>query len=501
MTVKSLLSSATKTLTLAFLLFFSFSMNAQVAVNTDGTNPDASAMLDIKSVDKGILIPRMTLAQKNAIPSPATGLLVYQTDGTQGFYFFNGTAWTLITGTGGATGNVIFNDLYVVGSQCLGLDCPPNNQSFGFSTLVLKENNLRIRFEDTSTSPGFPTNDWEIAANESSNGGLSGFMINDIDNGQRVFFIAAGAGNNALSIDGQGDVGLGTANPVVELHIDDGDTPTTRYEQTGAMGYAPYTWDVAGNEANFFVRDVTGGSKLPFRIKPGAPTNSLYIKGGGDVGIGTDMPTQKLHVNGNLHVDGDITLTGTITNVSDKKLKKDITSYNGGLDIIQKLEPKTYHFKTEEYRGLGLPSSNQIGLIAQDVEQLLPELVVTKEMVVDEENNEKMEVKTVNYTGLVPVLISGMKEQQTTIEAQQKEIDELKAQVSELMQLKEEMLVVMQVAKMKNDLPDASQIQAKVELLKDKAGDDDSTNGSKRAAVAPAPKPKITDAQNGRSGK
>jgi len=490
-----------KALALTCLLFLSINVNAQVAVNTDGANPDASAMLDVKSVDKGILIPRMTLLQKNAIPSPATGLLVYQTDGTQGFYFFNGTAWTLITGTGGATGNVVLNDFYVVGSQCLGLDCPPNNQSFGFSTLVLKENNLRIRFEDTSNSASFPTNDWELAANESTNGGLSGFMINDIDNGQRVFFIAAGAGNNALSIDGQGDVGLGTSNPVVELHIDDGDTPTTRYEQTGAMGYAPYTWDVAGNEANFFVRDVTGGSTLPFKIKPGAPTNSLYIKGGGDVGIGTDMPTQKLHVNGNLHVDGDITLTGTITNVSDKKLKKDIASYKGGLDIIQKLDPKTYHFKTEEYRGLGLPASNQIGLIAQDVEQLLPELVVTKEMVVDEENNEKMEVKTVNYTGLVPVLISGIKEQQQTIDAQQKEIDELKAQVSELIQLKEEMVAVMKAAQMKNDLPDAGTIQAKVELLKDKAGDDDSTNGSQKADKAPVSKPKITDAQNGRSGK
>lgn len=498
---KLILQFATKTFVVISLLLLSVSLDAQVAVNTDGANPDASAMLDVKSVNKGILIPRMTLVQKNAIPSPATGLLVYQTDGTEGFYFFNGSAWTLITGTGGAIGNVILDDLYVVGSQCVGFDCPPNNQSFGYSTLVLKENNTRIKFEDTSNTASFPTTDWEIAANESNNGGLSGFMINDVDAGQRVFFIAAGAGHNALSIDAQGDLGLGTSNPVVELHIDDGDTPTTRFEQTGAMGYTPYTWDVAGNEANFFVRDVTGGSTLPFRIQPGAPSNSIYIKTGGDVGIGTSMPTQKLHVNGNMHVEGDITLTGTITNVSDRNLKKDIASYNGGLDLIQKLEPKTYHFKTQEYRGLGLPDDNQIGLIAQDVEQLLPELVVTREMVVDEENNKKMDVKTVNYTGLVPVLISGIKEQQKTIDDQQKEIDQLKAQVSELMQLKEEMVAVMQAAKMKNDLPDAGTIQAKVELLKDKAGDDDSTNGSHKAVEAPVSKPKITDAQNGRSGK
>src|SRR5215471_21495161 len=65
-----------------------------VAINTDGSNPDNSAMLDIKSISKGLLIPRVTSAQKNAIASPATGLLIYQTDGTAGFYYYNGSAWT-----------------------------------------------------------------------------------------------------------------------------------------------------------------------------------------------------------------------------------------------------------------------------------------------------------------------------------------------------------------------------------------------------------------------
>jgi hypothetical protein len=64
-----------------------------VAINTDGSNADNSALLDIKSSTKGILIPRVTSAQKTAIVLPATGLLVYQTDGTAGFYFFNGSSW------------------------------------------------------------------------------------------------------------------------------------------------------------------------------------------------------------------------------------------------------------------------------------------------------------------------------------------------------------------------------------------------------------------------
>ena len=65
-----------------------------VAINNTGNAPDASAILDLQSTNKGILAPRMTETQKNAVSNPATGLLVYQTDGTSGFYYYSGTAWT-----------------------------------------------------------------------------------------------------------------------------------------------------------------------------------------------------------------------------------------------------------------------------------------------------------------------------------------------------------------------------------------------------------------------
>src|SRR5678809_991539 len=85
-----------------FLLktIFIFSVvNAQqgVAINTDGSSSDNSAMLDIKSNAKGILIPRLTTSQKNAIATPAVGLLIYQTDGTTGFYYYNGSAWAPVS--------------------------------------------------------------------------------------------------------------------------------------------------------------------------------------------------------------------------------------------------------------------------------------------------------------------------------------------------------------------------------------------------------------------
>lgn len=81
------------------LFFISISINVvsqNVGINSTGASPNASAMLDIVSTSSGLLVPRMTAALKTAIATPATGLLIYQTDaGTQGigFYFYNGTAW------------------------------------------------------------------------------------------------------------------------------------------------------------------------------------------------------------------------------------------------------------------------------------------------------------------------------------------------------------------------------------------------------------------------
>ncbi|MDF1697426.1 MAG: hypothetical protein P1U56_16405 [Saprospiraceae bacterium] len=191
---------------------------------------------------------------------------------------------------------VFLDDVIVDGSICVGQDCV-NGESFGFDTGRYKENNLRIHFNDTSNSASFPTNDWRITINDSSNGGSNYFAVEDASAGNVPFRVEAGAGANALHVDAGGEVGLGTANPVVELHMADGDSPTMRLEQNGTSGFTPQTWDVAGNEANFFVRDVTNGSKLPFKIKPNAPTSSIFIEGTtGDIGLGTESPDAALDV-------------------------------------------------------------------------------------------------------------------------------------------------------------------------------------------------------------
>jgi hypothetical protein len=79
-----------------------YNNGSSVGIGT--TTPNNSAALEISSNSKGILLPSMTLAQRNSINTPATGLLIFQTDNTPGFYFYNGTAWVAMSGTGGGGG-------------------------------------------------------------------------------------------------------------------------------------------------------------------------------------------------------------------------------------------------------------------------------------------------------------------------------------------------------------------------------------------------------------
>jgi hypothetical protein len=77
--------------------------NSGTSIGVGTTSPNASAALDVSSTSKGVLLPTMTQTQRNAIATPATGLLVFQTDNTPGFYYYNGTAWVAIAGSGGAS--------------------------------------------------------------------------------------------------------------------------------------------------------------------------------------------------------------------------------------------------------------------------------------------------------------------------------------------------------------------------------------------------------------
>lgn len=241
----------------------------------------------------------------------------------------------------------ILDDLIVDGSACIGQDCV-NGESFGFDTLRLKENNLRIKFDDTSTSASFPSNDWQLTANDSANGGANKFSIDDISGGRTPFTIEAGARTNALYVDDGGRIGVGTSTPVANIHAKTGNTPTLRLEQDGTSGFTPQTWDLAGNETNFFVRDATNGSTLPLRIFPGAPSSALTIEATtGDIGLGTTSPDAELDIEGSSSPGLRFSNTGTA---------------GGSWDIF--MNSNTGRFNIRDNSGNTIPVKMDVGAIS-----------------------------------------------------------------------------------------------------------------------------------------
>jgi hypothetical protein len=267
---------------------------------------------------------------------------------------------------GAAPDQVIPDDLIVQGSACIGLDCV-NNESFGFDTIRLKENNTRIQFDDTSTAAGFPTNNWQIRANSSASGGDSflGFVdqgnTGNSETGTIVLQVNAGAPANSVKVASNGKVGFRTATPVLDLHITTGDTPAHRLEQTNASGFTAQTWDIAGNEANFFVRDVTGGSRLPFRIRPGAPTSSIDISANGDVGVGTASPSGRLHLTSTSTAGTSMFFQNTDTGGKNWRLLSTGTANTGGAGIFGLVnatdDPNNYKVMVTPAGNVGIATS------------------------------------------------------------------------------------------------------------------------------------------------
>src|ERR1019366_8222912 len=141
---------------------------------------------------------------------------------------------------------VVADDQIVQGSLCVGLDCVVN-ESFGFDTLRLKENNTRIKFDDTSTSTGFPNHNWQLTANDSNSGGANKFSIEDLTAATVPVTVTGSAPNNAIFVDSTGRVGFRTATPVLDLHLATGNTPAHRFQQNTSGGFTAQTWDLAGN--------------------------------------------------------------------------------------------------------------------------------------------------------------------------------------------------------------------------------------------------------------
>ncbi|MFK8057827.1 MAG: tail fiber domain-containing protein, partial [Saprospiraceae bacterium] len=148
-------------------------------------------------------------------------------------------------------------------------------------------------------------------------------------------------------------------------------------------------------------------------------SEGLYVQSGGNVGIGTASPGQRLHVAGNIFA------TGTITS-SDSTLKTNIKRYEiGALAQIQALNPVTYNWKASTQEAGGYSNDAQIGFLAQEVKEVIPEAV----------SGEEGKGMGIDYNKVVPVVVKAMQEQQETIDAQQQRIDKLEAELQAIKEM------------------------------------------------------------------
>jgi hypothetical protein len=287
-----------KTLFIILFLAFLIDVRAQVAINTDGTSPDNSAMLDVKSTTKGMLAPRMTLVQRNAIATPAKGLTVFQTDGLPGLYYNSGTpaapVWALVGSNAGqwqTNGSSIY---YSLGNVGIGISSPIVNLDIRGSTTdiggVLSMGNSdlshRLQFFGGRLNDPNPYINWK-------QGDPLRFSTDE------------GGWSEKMRITSDGRVGIGTDNPIEKLHVNGyyylsntTNYPFMFFDNSILNGHCGLSMEYNGSYKAWLYYD-QGDDLLRLNVDNMGYRNDMVITSAGNVGIGTSTPGAVFHVTEN----------------------------------------------------------------------------------------------------------------------------------------------------------------------------------------------------------
>lgn len=229
----------------------------------------------------------------------------------------------------------------------------------------------------------------------------------------RDFRVESDGNANMFRVDASVNrIGIGTGSPTAALEVygSSYEIEISNTSETDA-GIIFNDAQATGSQYAEITYNCGSGNDLSFRN--GSATPRMVIESNGEVGIGTANPTYRLHVSGRLKTTG-------INETSDVRLKKDVGPIENALEDILQMKGVTYNWKKNEYPDMGLEGGLQHGLIAQDLEKIIPELVLT--------DNDGW--KSIEYSHLVPVLIEALKEQNQIIEGQASDISDLKSQAS-----------------------------------------------------------------------
>lgn len=226
----------------------------------------------------------------------------------------------------------------------------------------------------------------------------------DVDNlGDSDWQTTVGDIPNSLSDDifKAGTVGIGTSSNQARLHVDDiacDNLPAFRVSGPGV-----YTFCTSPNQHGPLM---LAESQDPF----GNQTPRFLVTHDGKVGIGTSTPLYALHVNGDIYASGNYYS-------SDRRYKRGIESLTNPLDVVMQLNGVSYEFRTDEFAEKKFRDGLHYGFIAQELQNVLPEIV-------DEDENGYL---AVNYTAIIPILTEAVKTQQAQIEDLQMELELLRS--------------------------------------------------------------------------
>ena len=240
-----------------------------------------------------------------------------------------------------------------------------------------------------------------------------------------------------MVVDANGNLGLGISSPTYELDVADGNSTQISIRATteavNNQGELLFTTSTGNNANTQVIASIRGiitqatpsalKGAMGFRVNGGDNTGyAMYIQDDTNVGIGTLTPNAKLQVAGSVNCTG-----GTCT--SDMRWKKDIQTLDNALEKVLEMRGVNYYWRSEEFVDKGFNNRKQIGVIAQEVEKIYPELIIT-----DQEG-----YKSMDYMSLSAVLLEAIKEQQQIIESQNQKFagqeiinQELKAEIEEI---------------------------------------------------------------------
>jgi hypothetical protein len=286
---------------LVFLCFCNQVFSQTVVITDDAayTTGNTSSVLDVKSVSKGFLAPRMTQAQRIAVATPADGLLVYQTDATKGFYYYNGTsaAWILLSTSAGTfwslTGNAGTNSStnYLGTTDAVSLTMATNATQ---RVLVEAAGNVAIGTSPTFTA-GTPREKFLVDAGSSASPSTSYNVISGkgyIDN-----YLQLNIQNRAATGSASSDLVASNDAATESVNYVDMGINSSGYAGTGVIGGANngYLYST-GND--FAIGNGTAGKSLLFFTGGTGANERMRIDGSGNVGVATATPAAKLDVAG-----------------------------------------------------------------------------------------------------------------------------------------------------------------------------------------------------------